>query len=124
MVADGSTMTVTYTATLKKVDAEAVVVDIATTIEAEGMKFSSPAAPTTYFAKIPGVQPRATKGKETLTVNGKKLDCEWTEVAGEGGDSTKTWTCTDVPGGTVRETTRAAGSITTTELIDWQGQRK
>lgn len=123
IVADGQTMTLTYTATLKKVDADAVVVDIATTVETQGMKFTSPAAPTTYFAKTPGVTAKETKGRETLTVNGKKLDCEWTEIAGEDG-AIKTWTCKDVPGGIVQQTMSSAGSTTTLQLIDWQGQKK
>jgi hypothetical protein len=69
-------------------------------------------------------------GKETLTIAGKKYDCEWeknkmthTQKAAAGTPAmstvvvTKTWTCKDVPlGGVVKTEMEMLGQTTVTEL--------
>jgi hypothetical protein len=69
-------------------------------------------------------------GKETLTIGGKKYDCDWektkmthTQKAAAGTPAqtmvvvTKTWTCKDVPlGGVVKTEMEMLGQTTVTEL--------
>jgi hypothetical protein len=122
VISDG-TPAITHIATLKSVDASAVVVENSTINEMDGMQFASPAAPHTYFAKISALPPAKT-GTETLTVNGQKLECQWTELSGDAGAVTKTWMCKEVPGGMVQETVRADGVVATTQLVEWKGEKR
>ncbi len=120
----GAKMSSTATATLKKVAADKAVVELALSFDLGGQKQTSPAAATDVLAKMP-TDPKAkkSKGKETLTINGKKLECEWIETE-VGGDTTRTWFCPDVPGGVVKETIKSADSTTTSQVVEWKGEKK
>lgn len=64
-------------------------------------------------------------GKETLTVKGKKIDCEWMEMkhtAGDGSDAgvAKLWVSRDIPiHGLVKMETEVMGQKMTMELFDY-----
>ena len=126
--AEGMKMTFTTISTLKKVTAEKVTLEVVTITEFGGQKVKTP--PTLVDIPAKGPKPPAapkskeTKGKETLTVNGKRLDCEWTQVEVKGGEVTKTWTCKDVPGGVVKATTRSPTTTATSQLLVWKGEKR
>ena len=127
-LAEGAKQIITTTVTLKKVSSEAVVLDVAMTIEVAGQKFEQPAMPIEVRADTaessPDEKAKITRGRETLTVNGKKFDCEWTQIAIPDGNMKKTWICKDVPGGGVKETWKSDGSNTLSQLLDFKGQKK
>ena len=127
-VTEGGTKTIaTTTVTLKKKAADRLVLEMAISTEVAGMKIEAPAAPMEVPARRPKVpvDPKAkeTTGRETLTVNGKKLECEWMQVE-KGSEVRKTWTCKDVPGGVVKETIRSEGSTTQSQVLDWKGEKE
>jgi hypothetical protein len=125
---EGAKQVITTTVTLKKVAADKVVLDVAMTIEVAGQKFEQPATPIEIEANkaesSPDENAKITRGRETLTINGKKLDCEWTEIATPDKNTKKTWTCKDVPGGIVKETWKSDGSNTLSTLLEFKGQKK
>src|SRR5262245_7913569 len=127
-VTEGIKGTITATATLKRLAADKVVLEVSTVSEFGGQKITTPPVPTDLLARLPKavIEPKGkvTTGRETLTVNGKQLACEWTQVEDEAGEVTKTWTCKDVPGGVVKATTRSANSSSTSQLIEWKGDKK
>ena len=67
---------------------------------------------------------KETKGRETLTVNGKKLDCEWVQHVDEDGSVSKVWFCDGVPGRTVKVEAKRPGSTGTTLVVEWKGTKK
>jgi hypothetical protein len=127
-LAAGAKQIITTTVTLKKVSAEAVVLEVTMAIEIAGQKFQQPAMPIEIRADTaessPDENAKITRGRETLTVNGKKLDCEWTEIATPGKSTKKTWISKEVPGGVVKETWKSDGSNTLSQLLEFKGQRK
>ena len=64
-----------------------------------------------------------SKGKESLTVKGQKVDCEWVRTEGPGND-TKCWSSSQVPGDTVKSITVAGPLKSNMQLIDWKGEKK
>jgi len=125
VVAGGMKLTGRTTVTLKSMAADKAIVEIAFASEVDGMKVDSPAVPTDVPARQArwDAKTKVTTGKETLTVNGKKLECEWTQTETPEGEVTKTWMCKDVPGGVVRESIKSAGSASTSELVEWKGEK-
>jgi hypothetical protein len=144
--ADDGEMPVTakQTQTVKKVTADKVVIEFAYVTEVGGMTFQAPPQSMDIPAKVPVLadvlkglgkaapqgtpQPtsksKETKGRETLTVNGKKLDCEWVQHVDEDGSVSKVWSCDDVPGGTVKVEAKRPGSTGTTLVVEWKGTKK
>ncbi len=128
------------TQTLKKLSADKAVIDILTEVTMGGRTIRSGPNSVEFLARFPRIDPKevpktdpkdkgpkvnVTKGRETLTVSGKKLACEWmqTEV---GGTVTKAWYSDDVPGRLVKSVMTAPASklTATTQLIQWKGTRR
>ncbi len=140
-VLDGKSLgSQTITQTLKKLSAEKAVVEILTEVTMGGQTIKAPPQSVEFLAKLPridpknlpktdpkdkGPEPKVTKGRETLTVSGKKLACEWTQSE-LGGTVTKAWHCDDVPGRLVKSVaTDSASKLTaTTQLIEWKGTKR
>jgi hypothetical protein len=130
----------TQTQTVKRVTADKVVIEITTVTQAAGQTIKAPpvtfdipargpkvdAVPTEAPNDAPKDVPKfkETKGRETLTLNGKRLDCEWTQLEVEGGFVTKTWVCNDVPGQAVKMVSSSPYGKTTTLLVDWKGTKR
>jgi hypothetical protein len=138
-VIDGQVQVVTIqTQTLKKLTAEKAVVEYATTTEAGGQTIKAPPMTLDIVARFPKVKVNPTdpkfdpkdipkftetKGRETLTISGKKLDCEWHQVEFMG-FTTKTWTSDQVPGRLVKMESRSKEATTTMQLTDWKAEKK
>jgi hypothetical protein len=144
-VVDGKVEVVAkHTQTLKKVTAEKVVIEMTFSTEAGGMTFQAPPQsmeipakmpnPNEIFKDLPKAAPQGTpqavpksketKGREALTVNGKKLNCEWTQIEDEDGSVTKVWASDDMPGQTVKVVAKRQGSTDTGLVVDWKGTKK
>jgi hypothetical protein len=138
-VVDGKVQLVTtQTQTLKSLTAEKAVVEITSVTEAAGQKISAPPVTFDIVAKLPKVKfdpadvkvepkddPKVkhTKGRETLTINGKKVECEWVQTEFEGVTS-KMWTSEQIPGRMVKAETRTKESTSTMQLTDWKAEKK
>ena len=120
MTAAGNKTTNESTHTLKSKSADKIVVTTVNktfvNIPGQGQReIATPAADREIPAKLPKItlpptapnvpKPKVTTGEETLTVAGKSIKCKWTQsvVKGPMGTVTaKTWTSSEVPGGTVK----------------------
>src|SRR5262249_41897396 len=116
--AGGVQSSVTQTQTLKQLTSDKAVVELSVTTEAAGQSFKSPPISMDFPAKVtvPKTEPVAaapeaqadgpkykeSKGRESLTINGKKIACEWTKLEVEGGMVTTAWISKDVPGEVVK----------------------
>jgi hypothetical protein len=78
----------------------------------------------TKSAPQPASKSKETKGRETLTINGRALDCEWYQTEDEDGSLSKFWFCNDVPGRTVKVVAKSQGGTQTTVLVEWKGAKK
>ena len=129
---------VTSTQTLKSVTAEKVVVEVTTVVETNGKATKAPPTTMEFNAREPKppadllrqieeqtkkVAAQTTKGKESLTINGKTLACEWTRFQAEGIDS-KAWMCDDVPNQMVKMESVMGPLKSGMVLIDWKGTKK
>jgi hypothetical protein len=138
---DGTVQAVmTHTQKLKKLTAEKAVIEITGVTEAAGQTIKSPPMTLEIPAKGPkfNVNPtdtkdpeakdvpkyKETKGKETLTVKGKQVECEWVQVEVEGGFTTKTWYSEQVPGRIVKSESRAMGNVNVVQLTDFAAEKK
>jgi hypothetical protein len=135
----GDTVTVvTSTQTLKAVTAEKVVIEVTTVTVTNGQTTKAPPATMEFRAREPKLPAdvlkqveeqtkknaaQTTKGKETLTVNGQKLACEWVRFQSEGIDS-KSWMCDDVPNQLVKMESVMGPLKASMVLIDWKGTKK
>jgi hypothetical protein len=139
-VVDGTVQVVTtQTQTLKKLTAEKAVIEMTSITEAAGQKIDAPPMTFDIPAKGPkidlsgftgaNVDPKdvpkykETKGKESLTIKGKKLDCEWHQIE-VAGAVTMTWYCDQVPGRMVKAESRVMGNSTVMQLTDWKAEKK
>jgi hypothetical protein len=138
-VIDGKVQVVTtQTQTLKKLTAEKAVVEITSVTEAAGQTIKSPPITLDIVAKLPKVKidpvdPKVdpkdvpkykeTKGREALTINGKKVECEWIQFEVDDAVS-KTWYSDQIPGRMVKTQTRAKEATTTMQLTDWKAEKK
>jgi hypothetical protein len=139
-IVDGKIQVVsTQTQTLKKLTAEKAVVEITGVTEVAGQTIKAPPMTFDFVAKLPKVKfdpkgipepdPKAvpkfkeTKGRETLTINGKKVECEWIQFEYEGVTS-KTWMSDLIPGRMVKSETRTKESVSTMQLTDWKAEKK
>ncbi len=129
----GVQQTTKVTHTLKKVSPELAVVEVTAVGESGGVATPVPPYSMDIPAKLPkpdvtpkGTKPKSkqTSGRETLTVAGKKLSCEWFEIVLDGGTTMKTWMCNDVPGQLVKSVMSHPGGSSTSLLLDWKGTRK
>ena len=120
-------MLMTYT--LKKVTKEKVVVALNTTMKVAGQEIKQPEQTQEWPAKIkmavpagkdepkemPGV--KIEKGKETLELAGRKIECEWikttTETNGQKTVAT-VWNSKKIPGGMVKTEASLPGNGKTT----------
>jgi hypothetical protein len=135
-IVDGAVQVVNIqTQTLKKLSAEKAVVEILMVTEAAGHTMKTPpqtmdivakfpkvnyTPPPTEKSDTPEVKYKESKGRETLTIKGKKVDCEWHMIEMEGGMSTKTWTSKQIPGGVVKMESRspqASSNLVVTEFV-------
>jgi hypothetical protein len=132
--------TVTSTQTLKKLSADKAVIEVSTVTEVSGQTIKQGPIAMDIPArapKPPAVKPEAeptnpteapkfkeSKGRETLTINGKKLQCEWTQLEGEGGYVAKTWSCEDMPLGFVKSVVTVQGMKTISQVVEWKGTKK
>jgi hypothetical protein len=129
-VAGKSVSTTRMTFTLKTFSAEKAVVEIASEIDLQGQTMKLPPDSSEYAAKAPEVKSdpkfNTTKGREKLTINGKNFDCEWTEVEIKKGQTFKSWSSDDMPGGLVKmvSTDEATKSSSVMVVLDWKGTRK
>jgi hypothetical protein len=135
----GDTVTVvTSTQTLKAVTAEKVVVEVTTVVVTNGQTTKAPPTTMEFRAREPKlpadvlrqaeeaarkVAAQTTKGKETLTINGQKLACEWSRLQSEGIDS-RAWMCDDVPNQVVKMESVTGPLKGSMVLIDWKGTKK
>jgi len=114
--------------TLVEKTADKAVVEIETTTM--GMtnktKMDIPlTAPAVTAAATTQAPPPLSTGKETLTVAGKSLDCQWVETeTNQGGNKSnvKVWTSSDVPGGAVKMVTKTTSPMemeVTSELVEF-----
>ena len=130
----------TQTQTLKKLTAEKAGLEIVSVTEAGGQTIKAPPVAYEILAKVPTlkidpkdvkvdpkdvpkVNVKETKGRETLSVNGKQLACEWHQIEFEGTTS-KTWYSDDVPGRLVKMESRSPEGTTTVRLTEWKAQKK
>ena len=128
------------TQTLKRLTADKAVVEVVTEVTMGGQTIKSPPQSIEHPARLPpgtakdapksdskeeGPKVRITKGRETLTVSGKQVACEWTQSEA-GGTVTKTWESNDVPGRLVKSvvTDQATKATATTQLVAWKGTRR
>ncbi len=135
----GDTITVvTSTQTLKSITAEKVVIEVTTVVVTNGQTTTAPPTTMEFMARDPKLPPevlkqaeeqarkvaaQTTKGKETLTVKGQKLACEWSRLQSEGID-TKAWMCDDVPNQVVKMESVMGPLKSSMVLIDWKGTKK
>jgi len=128
----------TITTTLKELTPEKAVIEMVIEMDMNGQKTAMPAQSTTIPAKVakdaatqpaapPGVKvTEKGKGDEEIEVGGKKYKCHWVEMemtSDQFSTTSKTWTCADVPGGTVKmvsETTKPMKSKTTMEMVEFK----
>jgi hypothetical protein len=129
----------TQTQKLKQLTAEKAVVEYSGVTEAAGQKIEAPPMALDVPAKLPKFDPKdtpeakvdpkdqvkykETKGKETLTIKGQKLDCEWIQIESEG-VFTKSWTCKQIPGQIVKTESQAQGAVTIQILTDWKAEKR
>lgn len=138
VVADKVEVVMTQTQTLKKLTAEKATVEITSVTEAAGQTIKAPPVTFDIVAKLPKVKVdpvevkvdpkdtakvKETKGRETLTINGKKVECEWVQTEIEGITS-KMWSSEQIPGRIVKAETRTKESTTTMQLTDWKSEKK
>jgi hypothetical protein len=129
---------VTSTQTLKTVSAEKVVVEVTTMVETNGTTTKAPPTTMEHRAREPKLSEdvrrqveeqtkkfaaQTTKGKESLTVNGKTLACEWSRFQAEGIDS-KSWMCDDVPNQMVKMESIMGPLKSQMLLVDWKGTKR
>jgi hypothetical protein len=126
--AAGMKMTLTMTGVLKSVSAEKAVVESSSSSVVGGMKIDVPPAAVDVPARNPKVAVekvlKEIRGKETLTINGTALACEWVKEEIEGGEVRTTWYSADVPGGVVKGTSKSDGLVTTSIVTAWKGEKK
>ncbi len=70
--------------------------------------------------------PKPKTGSEEIEVAGKKMKCTWTEMEIDAGGqkmTVKTWTNEDVPGFTVKSTSKGATSTSTTEAVEFSSKK-
>jgi hypothetical protein len=78
---------------------------------------------------LPGVASKEKrKGREALTLGGKRCDCTWVEYEGTQGGTkfaTKVWRSPRIPGGVVKmEMTGGDGTLTYTMTLEYDGHGK
>lgn len=131
------------TNTLIEVKADAVIVEMATSMKMQGMKMpGGKPVKRTVEAKISpkdftggavkGKFEKSGEGDEELEIGGKKYACHWYAFAGEpdeqgpgapkGKYAIKSWMCKDVPGGLVRFSMTSEDKATKIfqELVDFK----
>jgi hypothetical protein len=134
----------TQTQTLKKLTPEKAMIEITGVTEAGGQTIPSPPVTIDIVAKVPKLnfdpnlfkntpaeakdaqapKYRETKGRETLTINGKKLDCEWHQFEFDGGMTTKSWSSDQIPGQIVKSESRSKEGSTIMQLVEWKGTKR
>src|SRR4029450_576306 len=112
--------------------AEKATVEITSATEVAGQTIKAPPMTFDISAKLPKVKVdpvevkvdpkdtpkvKETKGRETLTINGKKAECEWVQTEVEGITS-KMWTSEQIPGRMVKAETRTKEATSTMLLTD------
>lgn len=134
----GNKMQQSITTKLIEVTPEKAVVETAITMEMMGQKMPQPPqkrdVPKTFTPpKIPATPgqpetkiPEPKMGEETITVAGKEYKCKTAELDIEQNGMkvrSKTWTSDQVPGGMVKMTSDATGTVsakTTMELVEYK----
>jgi hypothetical protein len=130
---------VLMTHTLVEVGTDKAVIEIATTIKANGMEIKAPAQKRDITKTIEvlkgmkkedptGAKPIGTteEGTETLKVAGMELKTKWYKAAAEADGTksqTKQWVSDDIPGMMVKNVTTVTGAVNstvTTELIEFK----
>jgi hypothetical protein len=135
--AAGNKTEIEQTMTLKDVNPERVVIEVATSMSMMGQKMDQPAqtmeikanepAPASMTGKDTTDQPKpdmtTKEGEETVTVAGKSVKCKVTETTMKQGDMTvhtKVWMSPEIPGMLVKMENKTEGSVasmTTTEIV-------
>ena len=129
------TTKMTMTSTLKELTPDKAVVEIVTEMDMNGTKTAMPAQKLEIPAKVAAgaaSQPAGVtitkkgEGDEEVAVGDKKYKCHWVEnlmTSAQMESTSKVWTCSDVPGGTVKmvsDTTKPMTSKTTMELTEFK----
>jgi hypothetical protein len=125
----------TMTSTLKELTADKAVIEVVTEMDMNGTKTAMPAQKQEVPAKVAKVadsQPAGVtitkkgEGDEEVAVGDKKYKCHWVEnlmTSDQMESTSKVWTCSDVPGQTVKmvsETTKPMKSKTTMEVVEFK----
>ena len=113
-LADGTKLVLTKTYKLVEKTKDKVVVE-AKFSQSSAAGSEATTSLTTFPAKVkmgdvhtpPSQMESVTEGKETVDVQGKKIDSEWVEAVVKSGDEVateKVWTAKDIPGGIIKQT--------------------
>jgi len=123
------------TTTLKELTADKAVVEMVAEMDMNGTKTAMPAQKQEIPAKVAAgaaSQPAGVtvtkkgEGDEEVAVGDKKYKCHWVEnqmTSDQMEGTSKTWTCSDVPGGMVKmvsDTSKPMKSQTTMELTEFK----
>jgi hypothetical protein len=128
------------TTVLKKLNADKAVLETTSVIEAGGQKVTNGPFPMDLPARYPKFDYKAppedkaaekpkykeTKGRETLTISGKKVDCEWVQYEFEGGTTMKTWSSDQIPGRMVKTVTTDPNTktVSSTAVIEFKATKR
>lgn len=131
--AAGQKTQMSMTTKLVEVTTDKVVVEMRMEMVVAGRKIKQPPQKQEFAAKVSVLVNGQNKtdadvkrGKETLTIDGREVACEWVETNVEQHGMktwTKSWTSQDVPGMTVKTLTKTAGPAKTTsemKLVKFQ----
>lgn len=120
---------ITMVVTLVSINDTECVVSTENTMMVSGAEVKTPAYSTTIAAKIEiekptaegsdtgSVKPKTETSQETLEIAGQKLECTKTAVTVETNgmkSESAYWTCTKVPGHTVKTSTKTSGAAEST----------
>jgi hypothetical protein len=124
--AAGSKNAIVTTQTLKEIAPDKATIVIQSSMVVAGNKMDMPPQTQEITAKIKrppaaaapaGDAPKTEQGTEDIKVDDKTYSCKWTQVTSEQNGmktNSKTWTCDDVPGSTVKVEAETSGSMTAT----------
>jgi hypothetical protein len=135
---DGSTVESTISSRLVAKSKDGVKVETVNTLAVTGTQDHEKASTVSFYPAVinfeatqspPAAGYNVAEGKETLEINGKKVETEWVEDTSSNCDEStveKAWTAREVPGGMVKRTMiqkKGTESVTTaTVLVSYEGK--
>jgi hypothetical protein len=117
-------MMMTYT--LKEVTPDEAIVEtemVMANLPAQKQEMKMPLK--AHETKTTADGPKPKTGTEEIEVAGKKMKCKWTEMETDAAGSkmvTKTYTCEEVPGFTVKSVTKSPTMTSTMEVVEYSAK--